>query len=191
MDETYTFEPSDMEVLLTEFIGNSLIRRFYSGFVNKLGIGANDKVLDYCCGSGIISRKILKSLNRGMLVYADVSCKWLRHAAKNLGSYKLAESCSISEFGSMIAGGEYNKIVVHYVLHDFPEQYRIQVINQLVKNMKRDGILFIREPLGEKHGMKFYELVNLLEATKSLTYEYVISKKFIIGEFVDIKCRLS
>lgn len=192
MKECYTFEPTKLEIILTRLIGKTLLTGYYSEFVAGLEIQTNDKVLDYCCGGGFISQKIAKKLQKqqGQLVYADVSEKWLKYVAKKTKLYKIAVGSQLRHFNNWIMGGEFDKIVVHYALHDFPLKYRIMVFNQLVKNLKRSGILFIREPIGKKHGIKLYELINLIEATKKLSYQYKITKKFVRGEFVDIRCWL-
>lgn len=190
MNQEYTFEPAGLEVIMTECVGNTLMRGYYSDLVNSLGIQGSDKVLDYCSGSGIISKKIAKKLKDGQLIFADVSNVWLEHASKKLKAYKAAKAVRLNCFGGKLEDGEYDKILVHYAIHDFPQKYRIEIINQLADNLKGDGILYLREPLGEKHGFKLHELVNLIESIKRLSYEYEIVKKPLIGEFINVKCHL-
>ena len=170
MKQEYHFEPSRIEIIVTKLIGNTLLQSYYNSFIKILGINNGDKVLDYCSGSGIISKKIAKKLKNGKLIFADVSKEWLRHAARNLSGYKAAKSIHLNDFNSGIMGGKYDKIIVHFALHDFPSDYHFLIINQQIKNLKSDGMIFIREPLVEKHGLELYKLINLLESLKVLSY---------------------
>lgn len=190
MQDKYVFEPTQLEILITELIGNTLAKPYYCKFVENLKIEAYDKVLDYCSGSGIISKKISKQLKQGQLVYADVSEKWLIHAAKKLKYNKNTRGEKIRNFQGKISGGEYDKIFVHFSLHDFPKEYLLLVINQLAENLKTTGRLHIREPISSKHGIQLHEVVNLLEHTKKLSYEYCIIKSRFFGEYVEIDAGL-
>ena len=190
MKYEYIFEPSQMEITITELAGNTLAKPYYRKLAEKLGAAVDDKVLDYCSGSGIIAKEILKRLGQGQLVYADVSEKWLLHAAKKLKHNKNAMREKIRDFQGKISGGEYDKILVHFSLHDFPKEYRLLIINQLVANLKLTGRLYIREPLSITHGFQLHELINLLEYTKKLSYEYKIAKNRFVGECVEIDASL-
>lgn len=189
MEERYIYEPSKMEILSTWLIGNTLAKPYYHRTVKKLGLMEDDKVLDYCSGSGIISKMISKQLRRGRLIYADVSEKWLIYAAGKLKYCKNAKGEKIQYFQGKISGGEYDKVLLHFSLHDFPPEYRLKIINQLVVNLKPSGRLFIREPLSINHGIQLHELINLLEYTKKLSYEYEIVRDRLIGEYIDITGR--
>ena len=189
MNIPYEFEPKNLEIIFIECVGNTLIRGYYSELVASLKIKGSNKILDYCCGSGIISRKISRKIKDGELIYTDMSKRWLKHTSSKLKSCKYAKGVFLDNFTGIISGGEYNKILIHYVLHDFPKGYRIQIINQAVKNLRTDGILFIREPMEDSHGIKLHELFNLIESVKKLSYEYEIITKPLIGKYVHIKCR--
>lgn len=186
MEYIYMFEPSRMEIAITELIGNSLLKPYYRVTVERLGLSADDKVLDYCSGSGILSREILKRLGSGQLVYADVSEKWLKHTEKKLKHSKKAKGEKLRDFRGKLSGGGFDKILVHFSLHDFPGEYRLLIINQLIENLKPTGRLYIREPLGRTHGFPLHELINLLEHTKKLSYEYKIVKNWLVGEYAEI-----
>lgn len=190
MMDYYVFEPTRLEMVFTELIGNTLARPYYRKVVANLGIAAADKILDYCSGSGILAAEVLKRLNQGQLIYADVSEKWLTHAAKKLKRNEKAKAVKICAFHGKISGGEYDKIFVHFSLHDFPKEYQLLIINQFAENLKPSGTLYIREPLNTAHGIRLHELINLLEYTKKLSYEYKIVKSKSVGEYVEISASL-
>ncbi|MCX7747799.1 MAG: class I SAM-dependent methyltransferase [Clostridia bacterium] len=188
MDKQYSFEPSKQEIFWTGFIGSTFLQFYYLDFVKHLKIKTTDRILDYCSGSGIISQKAAKYLKWGELVFVDVSRRWLHQAAKRLKPFNRALGLHLCDFDGIIHGGRYNKIIVHDTIHDFPDEYHIRIITQLMKNLKQDGTLFIREPIGTKHGIKLYQLVNLFESIEGISYEYEIVKKRMIGEYVDVRC---
>jgi|GEM_PF-1526545 len=190
MKQAYTYEPAGLEILLTELAGATFLQGYYTDFVRSLGVEKSDRILDYCAGGGFIAGKIAEKLRDGRLVYADVSRKWLARAAGRLSAYQTAASTLLTGLGGAIRGGGYDKIVVHYVLHDFPVSLRASVIQQCAENLKATGTLFIREPLGTKHGMMLYEAINLLEAAKTLSYHYQVTRQRLPGVYIDIKCRL-
>lgn len=90
--------------------------------------------------------------------------------------------------GNVVKTGVYKYIRLS--LHDFPSEYRLLIINQLIKNLKPAGRLYIRKPLGINHGIRLHELINLLEYAKSLFYEYEIVKSRFAGEYVEINASL-
>lgn len=190
MEKQYTFEPSGMEILMTEVIGNTLVRWYYKKLANELIIEPDDKVLDYCSGCGTISDIIARNNKQSQLVYADVSERWLCHAEDKLKKHKNAVGVKVSTFKGKICSGSYDKILVHFALHDFPMEYRTLVISQLVENLKPFGKLYIIEPINHKHGIQLFELINLLEHTKRLKYNYQIMKRMIFGEYVRIEASL-
>ncbi|MDF2545985.1 MAG: Methyltransferase type 12 [Anaerosolibacter sp.] len=186
----YVFKPSKLEILLTESLGYTLLQRYYTNFVTYLGIKGNEKVLDYCSGSGFIAKRVAHRLNDGQLIYGDISSRWLKLAEKKLWKYKLAKGLLIHDFTDQIEEGGYDKIIIHYALHDFPADYRMPILKQLIENLNKEGILFIREPVGIEHGMQICELINLLEKNKELVYEYNIATRWVMGAFIDVRCWL-
>ncbi len=92
----------------------------------------------------------------------------------------------IKRFGGRISGGEYDIILLHFSLHDFPKEYRPDIVGQLAENLKPAGRLRIREPLGGSHGIRLHEIINLLEHTKKLDFEYKIVNSVFLGTYADI-----
>jgi SAM-dependent methyltransferase len=191
MAKGYTYEPTPAEMVLTELVGNTLLSGYYRDLVRGFDLPGTARVLDYCCGSGIIAAKIATQLRAGgRLVVAEVSERWLCRAAGRLQRFPGAACAHLTGLQGRILGGDYDAIVVHFVLHDFLAQLRPLVLQQLLQNLRGQGTLYLREPLGERHGMQLFELINLLEATKNLDYDYQVRRQALVGCFVDIRCRL-
>lgn len=183
----YSYEPSRLEIILTNFLGLTLLQKYYGNFVKGLDIKENDKVLDFCSGSGIIAGKAAGCLKRGQLIYADVSEKWLANAAEKIHRFHMAKPYHIKELSGLILKGYYDKIIVHFTLHDLPDSLQMKIIKQLIHNLKPSGLLIIREPNAKRHGVKLFRIINLLESEKAVCYSYSIRKEPIVGEYIDIR----
>lgn len=185
----YKFEPSRLEIWLTNLVGHTLLYKYYEDFVRSLNIHENDRILDFGCGSGIISKKIAHKLISGNLTYIDVSKKWLNVAKRRLESNGNTVGYLINDFTSQIGEGEYDKIVVHYTLHDFPRVYLNLIINQLIEHLHINGSLIIREPIDIKHGIPLYEINKLLEYFNNVSPKYRIQCNEIFGDYAEIICK--
>lgn len=190
MNQQYTYEPYALEIALTNLLGNSILKPYYANFVRSLDVKDGEKVMDYCAGSGIISKMIAKKGKGGALIYTDVSQKWLAQASRKVKRFSCARGVRLKGFHGLIEGGEYDKIVVHFSLHDFPSEVASVIVHQLIENLGRSGVLVLREPIGKKHGIELHRIVNLLESTKKIDFEYDIEQNRVMGDFVDIRCRL-
>lgn len=180
----YCFEPSAREVWLTELCSQTILQPYYRGLVASLGLRGTERVLDYCSGSGGLTRLLARALDRGSLVAADVSGRWLFHAEKRLRSYSNTSLVQLIKLSGAIGPGDYDLVFLHYSLHDFPTSLQGRVIMQLLENLKPSGKLFIREPLSD-HGFQLYQLINLLEK-QDLIYTYQPGKSPLVGEYVSI-----
>lgn len=189
MSTDYYFEPSRLEVLLTSCVGNTLLRTYYRKFIANLDIHENDRILDFGCGCGILAKGMAKKLETGMLTYTDVSKTWLKVAKKRLRTYSNAEGFQMNEFNGKIGNGEFDKIVVHFTLHDFPKANLKPIITQLIKHLHPEGRLILREPIEQKHGLPLYEIYKVLESTQEISLKYTLCHHEIMGDFVEIVCR--
>lgn len=184
----YNFEPSEIEIWLTNFVGHTLLRKYYESFIRSLAIDENDQILDFGCGSGIISKKIAQSLKSGHLTYIDVSSKWLSITKRRLRTNKNTKGYQINNFTSQFSDVRFDKIIVHYTLHDFPRIYLKPIIKQLLGHLHTTGSLIIREPIDIKHGISLYEIRQLLECFDDVMPKYQIHCNEIMGDSVEIIC---
>lgn len=186
----YYFEPSKTEVMLTELAG-LVVRGYYRDFVNSINIHSESTVLDYCSGSGIIASLIAKRLEKGSLVCADVSQSWLNRTMARNNRYSHITGVHLRNFNEPLGPRLFDRIVVHYVLHDFPTEYRIPILRHLAINLDAKGLLVIREPLRPRngaHGISLHELINSIESAGGFKYDYSQDRKRIIGAYVDVRC---
>lgn len=187
----YVFEPSVLEVLLTEAVGGAALHRYRKEFAASLGLSGEERVLDWCGGCGRMAGQIARRLPDGELVIADVSRRWLGVAARRLARCHNVRGVALEGFDSSIAGGQFDVALVHFALHDFPVRHRRAIIRGLAANLKPGGRLVLREPLGRdgSHGIALHELMNLIEAEKCFSYEYEVVKHKWVGEVVSVKAQ--
>ncbi len=78
-------EPGSLDVFLTILIGN-LLGSVYKGYVNRLGLQGDERVLDFGSGAGTPARYIAQKLlgRNGRLTCVDISHVWMKMAQKRL-----------------------------------------------------------------------------------------------------------
>lgn len=186
MNEPYTFEPSHAEILQSTLLGATIGLRYYHAFVREAAIHPEARVLDYCAGSGLISALIANRYRPRALVFADVSEQWLCAAKRRMKNHPNARGVAIDSLRGELAGGNFDFIVLHYTLHDFPAALRETVVAQLAENLKPGGTLLMREPLRADHGIPLCALVNLIDSAGCFSYTYRLGQSRPAGQFAQI-----
>ena len=147
-------------ILLASRIG----RRFmYRKFVEEIGLEGGEDVLDFGAGWGdntfYIARKLFKG---GRVTALDVSEQWQKVARRRLKGFKNVDFVRSDVRSSPLKDGSFDVIVVSYVLHDIPVKERKGILDDLVRKLKPDGFIQLREPTRKQHGMPINEIRNLM-----------------------------
>ena len=58
-------EPSRLSLLFHDFLTHNLLRPYYRRFVETFGLTSKDRVLDFGCASGALSRHVAQRLREG------------------------------------------------------------------------------------------------------------------------------
>lgn len=143
------YEPSDTEIRLTLALGLTVLSPYYHLFARGLQLHGNERVLDFGSGSGVGSRHIAACLQRAgsSLDCVDVSQKWIRVARQTLRRYNNVQF-HIGHIAEVpLPDGAFDRIVVHFVLHDIPAVQRPGVLRALSRKLSPQGRLILREPL--------------------------------------------
>ena len=181
------YEPSCLEIFLTKLIGNTLLFPYYRGFVNSLKISPTDSILDVCSGSGILSKHTAKKLTHGHLTCMDVSKRWLGEAERQLEKFNVGFEYIETLSSRPLAGCPFDMAYIHFTLHEFKKPERLMLLNFIVQNLKPEGILIIREPSNKHHGIKLFEIINILESMNLKSYTYSIRNYPLIGKTLDFR----
>jgi len=141
-------------------------------------------VLDFGCGGGTGSKCLIKFLNEnGHLTCVDISSYWMKKANRRLKKYSNAE-CQLGDIRKLnIPDSSFDVISVIHVIHDIAPAERQDIVSALSRKLKKDGTLFIREPIRKSHGMPVEEIRTLLSSAGLREIENTGSKSEYKGKF--------
>jgi ubiquinone/menaquinone biosynthesis C-methylase UbiE len=99
----------------------------------------------------------------GSLTCIDISKDWMKIAKHRMRHYNNVDF-KIGDILKMeINPNSYDAVYIHYVLHDIPFSQRQKIIEKLVYLLKKDGKLYIREPIKKSHGMPEDEILQIMQ----------------------------
>ena len=179
-----SYEPAPLEVKITLALGLTLLNPYYHRFVRDLHLCGDERVLDFGSGSGICSRHIAARLKKGggKLACVDISHGWMEVVQRLLRhydnvSYHLGHITEVD-----LPDSSFDLVVIHFVLHDVPENERLCVLHSLTRRLKPEGRLIVREPEGQ--GLTLEEL-NQLATAAGLHHVASSARKLVIGPVFD------
>lgn len=181
----YDFEhPSilfNLEDKLKGLLGGPLL---YNPYFRTFGLKGDEKVLDFGCGGGAGSRCLANLLNEnGYLTCVDVSRYWIAKARKRLENYSNVE-CKSGDIRELdIPDSSFDVISTIHVIHDITPAERQDIVNVLSQKLKTGGLLFIREPIKQSHGMPVNEIRALLADAGLQEIEYKETKSEYTGKY--------
>jgi SAM-dependent methyltransferase len=178
------YEPAPLEIKLTLALGLTVLSPYYYSFVRALNLRGEERVLDFGSGSGICSRHLAARLQRagGQLACVDISRGWMQVIRNILRRYNNV-SYHVGHITEVdLPDSAFDMVVIHFVLHDIPENERLCVLHGLARRLKPEGRLIVREPQGE--GLDLIELEKLTDAA-GLRKVALDAHKIIIGPVYD------
>jgi SAM-dependent methyltransferase len=178
-----TYEPPVLEIRITLALGMTLLSPYYHRFARDLNLRGDERVLDFGSGSGICSRHIAARLKHGgQLACVDISQGWMKVIRKTLRRYNNV-SFHLGHITEVdLPDSAFDRIVIHFVLHDIPATERLGVMYSLARRLKPQGRLIVREPQG--HGFTLEEL-NQLTVAAGLDPLKSTLRKLVIGPVYD------
>lgn len=181
----YDFDNPSFLFLFEDFLKNLLgAPLLYGPYIRSFGLNGNEKVLDFGCGSGIGSRCASKILGKGgKLTSIDNSVYWTKKAQKRLTKFTNVEIITGDIRALEIPDSNYDVIFIIHVIHDIDPVERQSIVSILVKKLKQNGIIFIRELIRKKHGMPIQEIQNLLSNAGLRELDSQISKTEYKGRY--------
>lgn len=165
-----------VDYYLHSFFGNTIRKSFYKDFVDNLNLNGNEKIFEFGSGPGCLSKPIIRQLSsEGNLSCLDISDVAINILKKKLKKYNNVEYYlgDINKF--KIKSNSYDLVIIHFVLHDVPIGERKNIIYKLSNLLKKGGKIVIKEPTKENHGMKGFEIKELMNQA-SLIEEKVIEQ---------------
>ena len=158
------YNPSKFEIAFTNF-SHFVLRRYYKRFVKTLELQPNDKVIDFGSGTGFLSNLISKELvgRESWLSCVEISEKWNNIARKKIRRYPNVDFYCGMLYELDMKENYYDKIVIHWVLHDVGKKHRGKVVEAMAKRLKKSGRIILREPIKEDHGIPVSQIKELMK----------------------------
>ncbi|NHJ48984.1 MAG: class I SAM-dependent methyltransferase [Asgard group archaeon] len=182
------YDPSKFEIFITK-MGNLVMRRYYLKLIEVADLNSNDKVIDFGSGTGYLAKQMTKKLtgNDSWISCVEISEKWNKVARKKLRKFKRADFFTgmITELD--MKESYYDKITIHVVLHDIATEYREAIMKSLVKRLKKNGRIIIREPINPSHGIPVDALKEYMKKAnmKEISGE-VIKHRFLGSTYLGV-----
>jgi ubiquinone/menaquinone biosynthesis C-methylase UbiE len=170
-----------LEDTLKGLIGGPLL---YKPYFSTFGLSGDENVLDFGCGGGAGSQCLANFLNQnGHLTCVDMSDYWIKRAIKRLKKYPNVE-CKVGDIRSLqIPDHSFDVISIFHVIHDIAPEERQDTVSLLCKKLKRDGTVFVREPIKKSHGMPITEIRTLFSNAGLIETDCQESKSEYSGRF--------
>ncbi len=157
--------PGLPDVVVEDLILYRLGGGFYRTYLATTGLIGNERVLEFGCGGGTMSRHILSRLNGdGRLTCLDISEFWMEKAKRRLSGDSRATFICGNITTNTLLDDEYDVIIIHIMLHDVPFTDRKAIVTTLATHLAPGGKICIREPINRNHGMPPSEIRALMQA---------------------------
>jgi SAM-dependent methyltransferase len=154
----------------------------YRRYARSLPLTGNERVLDFGCGGGSLSRFLAPRLEEGgLLVCYDRHPLWTRKARRRLGERRNLLCVSGDPGRIRVRKDFFDIAVVHFVLHDIPRPEREETVRLLARLLAPGGSLYIREPTRPSHGIDPAEVRRFAASAGLKERESVHAREFPLG----------
>jgi len=170
-----------LEDVLKGFIGAPLL---YGPYFKSFGLKGDENVLDFGCGGGAGSRSLANLLSEnGHLTCIDISNYWIKRASGRLKKFANVE-CIAGDIRELdMPADSFDAISIFHVIHDIAPIDRQNTVAALARLLKKDGTIFVREPIKKSHGMPVDGIQTLLSNVGLKEIEHFESKSEYKGRF--------
>jgi len=159
-----TYEcPNIMDVILEKTFSDMLMTPFFMNkFRKRVKLRGDENILEFGCGAGNFSRRLVKLIENGKLNCVDISEFWIEKAKNRLKGRDNVRFL-LGDIRDVIPKEErFDLIFIHLVLHDIPKSERQGIVNILAERLEENGRIYIGEPINESHGMPVEEIRDMM-----------------------------
>ena len=176
---------SPIHRFLDILIWHGLLRGLFRDYALSIDLRGNERVLDFGCRSGALSRGLAEVLldGGGSVTCLDTSARWIEVAQRRLRQYpNVAFLCG--DIRDMDLETEtFDVVTINFVLFAIDRDARPGLVAAFSPVLKQEGTIFIQEPTNEKRGMAPDEIRDLLSAAGWHEKGFKRSKSFATGPF--------
>ncbi len=165
------------------------MNRSYKEYIKRFRIKGNEAILEFGCGKGELSKRIVKKLNKGgYLTCSDISDLSLKDLKIILRKYDNI-NCFLGDIRKINMDEDiYDMIIINSNLDYISKDERLSYLNFLLRLLKPHGKVFVRQPISTKEGISSTEVRRLMRKAKLKEIDYQfnkVKKKQLIyfGEF--------
>ena len=142
--------------------------------------------MDFGSGWGTMAGLMAKKLSaQGNITCLDISEAWINASKKYLKNFSNINYIAGDITKLTIPDTSYNAIVIHFVLHDIDSSIRQSIIEKHVKILKKNGRIYIREPLLVNRGISIGYIRNLMLKNGLSENKLELTNSWLFGEMVD------
>lgn len=121
-----------------------LYNLFIHNVIKEMNIRSGDKILDLGCGTGRNAEIMSKYLNaRGEITGIDVSPVMEKKFNKKLQNHENINFIRCRIDVPFELPGQYDKIFISFVIHGFPHEVRLRVLENIDHHLKSGGAFFM------------------------------------------------
>ena len=108
-----------------------------------------DKILDLCCGTGTLTILLSKLLYSDCkLIGVDISQGQIAQAQKKIGNSSENLTFKVMDAKSLkFKDDNFNIVIISAALHEMDKHERLNVLHEIYRVLKRDGLFLIFEHL--------------------------------------------
>lgn len=157
----------------------------YRRSFRNLRMEGDERVLELGVGGGHAARVILGRLTTGSYTGFDVDEWWAGRARRKLARFPNADVLVGDVRDLPLEDEAFDLVVVHLTLHDVPEGDREPIVEALAAKLRPGGVLFVKEPVREGHGMPEVDIWRLMEGAALLPFQKFKSWSVFMGPLVE------
>lgn len=176
--------PNFIDEIIEGLIGYRLGGFVYKKFVKEIEFKNNQRILEFGCGGGCLTKHVVKKLdNNSFVTSIDISDFWVNKAKKRLKKYEYINIITGNIYDLDIKEGSFDTVLIHYVLHDIHIADRENIIKTLKDKLKINGKIYIKEPTKETHGMPVSEIRQLMTSNNLEEVRFKNDNKKFLGVY--------
>jgi len=160
--------------LLMNIITFGAYPAFIRNAISKMNIQPTDKIIDLGCGTGRNSCLMAKYLSsEGKIIGLDIGSEMIEQFQQKCRAYPYVEIQNLPIDQPLPFKNEFDKAVMSFVFHGFPDEKKTAIIENVTKALKPGGHLFIldyNEFDIEKKPLIFRRVFKKLECPLALDY---------------------
>lgn len=175
---------SKIVVVLEYMIFNIFNSRKNHQYIKSLQLQGKEKILDFGCGAGSVSKHLAKSLSKGgILTCVDISEYWMKKAMKRLRHFPNVQF-KLGYLPKMnLPKSSFERIFIHASLHEVSKHLLDDVAASFKGLLTLDGRIYVKEPILQHHGMPVSEIRALFTNIGMEEIKFSITKKEYSGIF--------